>query len=142
MEWIQIAWQKFLKVTSFSTIVVSEGKNSFSRNGKGSVMVEMEQNVIFFHEEGDWKDGITFSNKLRWTKKEDRISLEHIRYGIDHPIYLFSLVPQGKSLVCDQAHLCGDDTYLGSLKMDGDSLNLQYAIQGPSKLMKIFISYR
>ena len=62
--------------------------------GKGRGRVDVSSpgpGVLLFREAGTWEqDGgkeIRFTNTFRWTLVEDRVRLEHLRYGDDKPVF-------------------------------------------------------
>jgi len=93
-EWMKTSsiiknfWQRLKEIKSFSL----EGKNQ--EKGMGLVMVNHENNQLIFTEKGKWLKGeIEFTNTYRWTfdTNKNMINLEHLRYGKDHPVFLFHL---------------------------------------------------
>lgn len=111
------------------------------REGQGEVIVTKEgSNILIFGEKGAWKDTqgeeINFSNRLRWTldRKAGVISLEHLRRGEDHPVFLVHLTPSSQhSLSSVSSHFCGKDTYYAKIDMDCYRLCLSWRVTGPKK---------
>jgi hypothetical protein len=110
-------------------------------SGRGEVKVEYDADaVVIFRESGTWK-GIhdrefNFRNIFRWTlnRIEGLITLEHLRFGINNPVFLFHLIPAGRNcLESAHAHLCGSDTYFGHLELKLTSIELTWRILGPKK---------
>lgn len=135
-------WEKLKKVTTlvFNAKTKSKEKEGWNGKGKGEVVVTAENgNILYFNEKGSWQgkqDEFSFSNVFRWTL--DRfagvISLEHLRHGNAHPVFLFHLAPCGKnSLASVNSHLCGGDTYFGQIHFDRYSLCLNWRVIGPKK---------
>jgi len=109
-------------------------------NGKafGSVIVTREgDNVLLFAEKGSWLGrGVSFSNALRWTidRQGGTISLEHLRRGATHPVFLFHLALSGeRSMASVDAHLCQNDAYFGEMHWDRYRVQLRCRAIGPSK---------
>lgn len=106
---------------------------------EGTVQVIQLENTLIFKETGTWKhskDRLTYTNTLRWTRHwgPNLLSLEHLRYGESHPVFLFYLIPQtARTLVSKAVHLCQDDTYFGKLCIEGNNLKLIWQTIGPSK---------
>lgn len=136
-------WEKLAQVRqlSFSAKSLSQEEHGWNGQGKGEVQVTSEgSNVLIFSEKGSWKgkqmNDVTFSNVFRWTldKNTLMISLEHLRRGPDHPVFLFHLAPTGNySLSSIDSHLCGGDIYFGKIHFDRHSLRLNWRVIGPKK---------
>lgn len=117
--------------------------------GLGEVIVTKEKaNVLLFHEKGYWNtkygQKIEFSNTLRWTLNNSTnvISLEHLRRGLQHPVFLFHLVPTSNRLLTSlDPHICKDDTYFGQLQLNQNSLYLHWRFIGPHKNDEIIYHY-
>jgi hypothetical protein len=95
---------------------------------------------LTFNEKGHWKGrtgpSVSFSNIFRWTldRTAEVISLEHLRRGLDHPVFLFHLVPTSEySLSSIHSHLCDDDSYFGQVDFDEQGLRLSWRVIGPKK---------
>ena len=85
-----------------------------------------------------------FSNVFRWTldRSAGVISLEHLRRGADHPVFLFHLAPSSKhSLSSVDSHLCEGDAYFGQVHFDRYSLRLNWRVIGPKKNEEIDYYY-
>lgn len=144
-------WDRLCYVKQLVFEAKSKSKDEIGWNGKGygEVLISKEKDtVLVFHEKGVWhnKQGkeINFSNVLRWTL--DRyvgvISLEHLRHGIDHPIFLFHLTTLSKnSLSCVNPHLCKRDAYFGQIRFDPNGLQLHWRVIGPQKNEEINYDY-
>lgn len=107
--------------------------------GTGDVRVERpSKDAILFYESGVWQpdEGQTtrFRNVFRWSRMEDSVSLEHLRFGPSAPVYLFDLAPQPDGTWKEtEAHLCGDDRYSASLSLQESGLDLCWTVVGPKK---------
>lgn len=136
-------WEKLVSVThlTFHAKTKSRGEFGWNGKGKGEVIVTKEgQNTLIFSEKGSWRDQegkeIDFSNVFRWVLdlKTCMISLEHLRRGINHPVFLFHLAPKDThSLASVDSHLCDGDIYLGQIFFDRHSLRLNWRVIGPKK---------
>jgi hypothetical protein len=111
--------------------------------GQGEVRVSHLGRALLFHERGCWeKTGISFYNSLRWTLHEEYIRLEHLRQGSQRPVFLFDLISISEdSLHSAAPHLCGEDTYLGSMNCAGQQIQLRWSLKGPNKNEEIDVSY-
>jgi hypothetical protein len=124
--------------------------NGWNGSGKGVVQVEaVKAGVILFHERGVWvPEGgreITFSNVFRWTADPDGhfLRLEHLRFGPDHLVYLFDLVPVDESVLkSSDPHICGEDVYAAQMEFDHETVRLQWTITGPRKAEDIYYIYQ
>ncbi|MBA2368611.1 MAG: winged helix-turn-helix transcriptional regulator [Candidatus Protochlamydia sp.] len=135
-------WKKLSAVTQLTFHAKSHSKEEggWAGNGKGEVCCISENNVLVFNEKGTWQDReggkVNFNNTYRWSLDRNAkvISLEHLRRGPDHPVFLFHLSPTSKhSLSSIDSHLCGGDAYFGQLHLTSHSLKLSWRAIGPKK---------
>jgi len=136
-------WNRLSQVKHlmFNAKTKSKEENGWNGRGKGEVTVVKEgDNVLIFNEKGSWigKDHkeIDFKNAFRWTfeRTQGIISLEHLRYGLSHPVFLFHLIPSTQhSLSSLDSHFCEADTYFGQLFINQQSLRLNWRVIGPKK---------
>lgn len=146
-------WEKLSQVRSvtFHAKTKSKEEGGWNGKGRGDVLItkggEKKAEVIFT-EKGSWKGDegkeIDFSNIFRWTFDRERqlISLEHLRYGMDNPVFLFHLAPTGNlALTSVDAHLCEGDVYFGHLSCDAHGLRLHFRVIGPKKNEEIDYYY-
>ena len=144
-------WERLPLVTQLTFHAKSKSKEEQGWNGrgKGEVMVTREGgHRLIFNEKGTWQNiqggEVSFSNVFRWTldRYAGIISLEHLRRGVDHPVFLFHLAPTGKhSLSSVDSHLCEGDTYFGQIHFDPNSLRLNWRVIGPKKNEEIDYYY-
>lgn len=144
-------WEKLRCVTSltFHAKTKSKGESGWNGNGKGEIVMHTEgANTLIFHEKGNWqtKEGaeVNFSNIFRWTLDQSKgvISLEHLRYGPDRPVFLFYLAPNGKNTLASvDSHLCEGDAYFGQIRFDLYSVRLNWRVIGPKKNEEIDYFY-
>jgi len=136
-------WDKLSDVSRllFNAATKSKDESGWNGKGKGEVFVLKEgSDILIFNEKGTWQNNrgpeVSFSNAFRWTldRKAGVISLEHLRRGPDRPVFLFHLAPSGKhSLASIDSHLCGEDTYFGSIHIDRYGLRLNWRVIGLKK---------
>ncbi len=144
-------WKKLESVKKVSFHAKSQSKNAHGWNGKGNgeVLITKESDhVILFSEKGYWqnKDGeeFSFSNVYRWSldRFTGMISLEHLRRGINSPVFLMHLAPTGKQTLSSiDSHLCDGDTYFGQLHFDRYTIRLNWRVIGPKKNEEIDYFY-
>lgn len=144
-------WEKLANVTQLTFHAKTKSKEEKGWNGKGQgeVMIVKEGfNTLIFNEKGTWQDKqdgeVSFSNIFRWTLDRNAgvISLEHLRRGSDHPVFLFHLAPSAKhSLSSVDSHLCEGDTYFGQIHFDHYNLRLHWRVIGPKKNEEINYFY-
>lgn len=144
-------WDKLAKVQqlNFQAKTQAKEEGGWNGNGKGVVSIKRElADVLIFQEKGSWLDKqgneIGFSNVFRWSldKNSCLISLEHLRYGINHPVFLFYLAPSGNtSLVSVDSHLCDGDSYFGQVHFDDHTLKLNWRVIGLKKNEEINCYY-
>lgn len=144
-------WKRLGTVAHLAFRAASKSKDGGGWNGqgKGEVSVVREgDTVLIFNEKGTWKDqnsqDVVFSNVYRWTLDRGAkvISLEHLRRGIDHPVFLFHLALDGpKSLSSIDSHLCADDAYFGRIMLEPESIKLKWRVIGPKKNEELETQY-
>jgi hypothetical protein len=144
-------WKKLagIKYLVFHAVTKSKEESGWNGQGKGEVLVMIEgESTLIFNEKGSWKgkqgNEIDFSNVFRWTLDRDAglISLEHLRRGINNPVFLFHLAPSGNNTLSSiDSHLCGGDSYFGQILYDQRSLRLNWRVIGPKKNEEIDYYY-
>ena len=115
-------------------------------SGQGEVRVETPSpSVILFNESGSWTPQIEphqeshpvrFRNTFRWTFEADGsiLHLEHLRFGPDHPVYLFDLAPSSPvRWMTLNPHHCGADAYQATLLVMPIRSSLTGTLQGPKR---------
>jgi hypothetical protein len=99
------------------------------------------------HESGTWQPergaALNFRNVYRWSLLAAAlVRLEHLRFGAEHPVWLFDLAPDGPALWLPAGpHLCGADCYRAELRPGDSGLSLTWTITGPRKLERIVYEY-
>ncbi|MBS0649195.1 MAG: winged helix-turn-helix transcriptional regulator [Verrucomicrobia bacterium] len=144
-------WRKLSRVKqlTFQAKTNSREEGGWNGRGKGGVSITQEgENVLIFNEKGSWiaKDGkeTSFSNIFRWTldRPAGMISLEHLRRGANHPVFLFHLRPSSfHTLSSVDSHLCAGDTYLGQILCAPNCLRLKWRVIGPKKNEELHYYY-
>jgi hypothetical protein len=144
-------WEKLcaVKQLSFHAKTHSKEKSGWSGKGKGEVIITREtDSILLFSEKGVWQNNegeeITFSNVFRWTLDVHAgvISLEHLRRGPEHAVFLFYLAPVEKnSLSSVDSHQCAKDAYFGHIHFDRFGLRLNWRVIGPKKNEEIDYIY-
>jgi hypothetical protein len=142
-------WDKLAKVQQVTFHAKSKSNEDPEWNGvgKGEVSVIKQENILIFNEKGSWQgknQANTFRNSFRWTLDRTAclISLEHLRLGLDHPMFLFHLAPDGsQSLSSVDSHLYEGDTYFGHIHFDHQRLRLNWRVIGVKKNEEIDYYY-
>ena len=144
-------WKRLSRVKqlTFQAKTKSRDEAGWNGKGKGEVTITKEgENVLIFNEKGSWqgKDSkeIGFSNIFRWTLDPHvgMVSLEHLRQGIDNPVFLFHLLPiSPHSLSSIDSHLCAGDNYLGQILFAPNCLRLKWRVIGPKKNEELHYYY-
>lgn len=144
-------WKKLSQVKQLSFNAKSKSKEEIGWVGKGKGEVEVKKEndkILIYQEKGTWlnKQGaeVSFSNIFRWTLDYQAgvISLEHLRRGIDYPVFLFHLAPSNSnSLSSVDSHFCEEDTYFGQIHLNATSLRLNWRVIGPKKNEEIDYYY-
>jgi hypothetical protein len=140
---IEEFWQKLLRVQTLKFKAKTKSKNSLGWDGVGSgqvIITKENGHTIISNEKGSWKnkndEEINFTNVFRWTLDKDKnlIGLEHLRQGIERPVFLFHLEPSSEKLLSSvESHLCGADTYFGQIHFDQNSIRFNWRVIGPKK---------
>ena len=140
-------WSDLSRIKTLKFVSRSASATGWNGVGEGIVAVEaVGEDVQTFSESGTWRTEagreLRFHNVYRWTRNEATLGLEHLRFGIEHPVYLFDLAQTGdhewRSV---SAHLCSEDCYSAVLLV-GDALTLRWEVVGPSKKEVIEYAYR
>lgn len=128
-------WQRLSKVKHVSIQTQSAGQ------AFGEVHIHEEnKNTLVFTEQGQWHEGspqeMVFHNTLRWSLdlSAGLISLEHLRYGPNKPVFLIALSPLGpNTLQSIDSHLCCSDCYFGRIEFTEKYIRFLWRILGPKK---------
>ncbi len=132
-------WKRLLDVRALN--LHSKSRSMHAQSGKAEITVEQKSPAqIIFHEKGYWytdqNPSVAFTSAFQWQfgARDNFITLEHLRQGPKHPVFLFNLTAsKPNQLVSVDAHLCGDDTYLGHIKWDHEQIAFNWRIIGPHK---------
>jgi hypothetical protein len=148
---VQKAWTRLLAVQELTFVAhsLAAPNTGWNGTGKGVVRVEKaEPGVILFHERGAWAlaEGpqTTFTNVFRWTADLEGhlIRLEHLRFGRDHPVYLFDFVTVDEGVLkSSESHVCREDLYAARMEFDKRTIHLKWTINGPKKAETISYTY-
>ncbi len=101
-------WERLGSIQCLTFVASSSVSTGWNGSGEGAVEVTRPTaNEIIFSESGTWMpDGgkkLAFTNSYRWTKQPakpnsqtgnlplEHLRLEHLRFGVDNPVYLFDL---------------------------------------------------
>jgi hypothetical protein len=126
----------------------SEAATGWDGTGLGTVAVsEPATDVVVFEEAGMWQPDaegrppIAFTNVFRWSAVGTALRLEHLRFGVDHPVLLFDMAPDNGMWREVSPHQCRDDCYTASLKTLDGQLVVAWSIVGPKKSESIRYTY-
>lgn len=92
-------WSLLRTIGTVSFTSRSEAGTGWDGTGNGVVELRLPSpDVLIFDESGQWqshRNGRTtqFTNVFRWTRRPSILKLEHLRFGADHPVFLFGLAP-------------------------------------------------
>ncbi|MCI0381590.1 MAG: DUF6314 family protein [Chlamydiae bacterium] len=150
-ETLSTIWERLSKIRylNFYAKTKSKQESGWNGKGKGEVIVTKEgDRILLFHERGNWQNEqgseFDFSNIFRWTldSKAKMISLEHLRRGLNQPVFLFHLSPSGNGCLSSiDSHLCEGDAYFGQIFCDRHYLRLNWRVIGPKKNEEIDYYY-
>lgn len=143
--WKKLGEIKHLRFTTKS----KKGEEKIMQTGVAEVIITTPTpHVYMYQEKGFWMhNGLPtsgFSNQFRWTLNTEQglISLEHLRYGFNHPVFLFHLrITKPYMLESVDAHLCGGDTYLGNMSWNQKAIHLHQRVIGQNKNDELLYQY-
>ena len=131
-----LGWDRLGKVEQLTCNTRS--KESIQK-GKALVsVIKQGNNVLIFQEKGSWSgiQEMHFTNTLRWTldRNVGVISLEHLRYGSNSPVFLVNLTPTTNYFLTSlHSHVCKKDTYTAKMYLHHHLIHLHWQILGPKK---------
>lgn len=140
-ELIELIWNQLKNISRVTMIAKSRSKQTgWSGKGNGEVNVVEENHALIIYEQGQWKDTRgqmhKYSNCFRWTlnRIDGMLSLEHLRLGKNHPVFLFHLIATEENrLISLHSHLCGEDSYFGWVQYNELFLQLNFRVIGTKK---------
>ncbi len=141
-------WSR-LKMVKLLLIHAKLNAGDSNKKGKGDVkVVEEDSSVLFFQESGIWQleeeMQIQFSNTLRWSLdlSSGTIALEHLRLGMENPVFLVQLKPKTETLlIAVDSHLNGPNAYFAQVQIAPHFIQLSWKIIGPKKNDRIECLY-
>lgn len=127
----------------------SEAGTGWDGVGTGTVAVsEPAAGVVVFDEAGTWwpsapgRPAVDVRNVFRWSVVDRVLRLEHLRFGVEHPVPLFDMARGADGVWREVSpHQCGDDCYAASLSVEGGRLVVAWSIVGPRKRESIRYTY-
>ena len=143
-------WEQLGRVQQLTLFARSkEVHEQAAKMGKAEVAVTVPSaSSLVFQEKGHWLidqlPSSAFSNCFRWTLdlNASLITLEHLRFGPTHPVFLFHLTPSGPQMLESvDAHLCNQDTYLGNIVWDHKRIEFRWRIIGPNNNSELTYYY-
>ena len=136
-----------LSIKSLCFISHSDCATGWNGNGNGAVKVDVNGDVIIFHESGKRKNSndkeFGFKNTYRWTFESNYVKLEHLRFGENNPVVLFNLEATSETQwtsVCP--HKCDLDFYSADLTIEENQIVLKWKVKGPEKDEEINYWYK
>lgn len=129
-------WKRLKIVKKFTLRAGTLSKDNKRWNGKGDILVNSNGDVLIVRESGRWHQNTAFRNIFRWTLDlgAKRISLEHLRFGPNYPVFLFHLAPISPySLASIDSYLCKKDVYSAKVFWSQQNISLIWHIFGPNK---------
>src|SRR3954453_19731605 len=142
-------WECLCQGRFLRFVASSANPKGWNGVGTGTVVVECPaKTVLTFKEAGSWAPTIgketRFKHVFRWSLAGPAVvRLEHLRFGADHPVYLFDLAPTADSAWSSATpHLCREDCYSAELRRHEWGMFLHWTIVGPKKQESIEYDYR
>ena len=139
MVTISEVWSVLKNVSQLRFEARSAVSTGWNGVGSGKVAVsEPNTATLVFDETGTWEPtegkATRFKNVFRWSNTGDSLRLEHLRFGADHPVFIFAMaLGQDGAWREVSAHVCRDDCYTASLAVEGQKLFVDWSILGPRK---------
>lgn len=143
-------WSHLSSINSLTFTAQSFGSGSgWNGTGVGTVEVEsIDDQTLLFHEAGNWSPpegkSLLFSNVYRWCAfpEQKQLRLEHLRFGNANPVYLFDLQQTaGDHWDSIEPHVCSEDLYTATLRLENETLHLDWTIKGKTKNERISYLY-
>ena len=95
--------------------------------------------AISLNEEGQFtlnnrQRPLPFKNTFKLVFHAESIAFYHERFGQEHAVWLFNLIPQAVNcLSSEEVHQCGDDQYLVTVTTMEQNVTMHWKITGPRK---------
>ncbi|KAA0135996.1 hypothetical protein FYZ48_17865 [Gimesia chilikensis] len=143
-------WGSLTAVTTLTFTAQSFGSGSgWNGTGVGTVEVEsIDDQTLLFHEAGNWSPpegkSLRFTNVYRWRaySEQKQLRLEHLRFGNANPVYLFDLQQTaGDRWDSIEPHVCSEDLYTATLRLENETLHLDWTVKGKTKNERISYVY-
>ena len=136
MSAINEVWKQFRAVSILQFKSQSRSASGWTGQGIGIVKVrEPSPDILLFEEVGSWRlneQELRFTNVFRWTREENLLRLEHLRFGPEKPVFLFEMQCDTDEIWRSIApHLCREDHYNASLHFADGRLFLNWTVRGP-----------
>lgn len=143
-------WKRLSQVKRLTFHAKSKEERGETSTGQGDVIViKANADTLIYQEKGTWQnkqgEQVRFTNSFRWTldRHAGVISLEHLRHGPEHPVFLFHLAPaSNNSLSSLDSHLSGATAYFGHIHLDPKTLRLNWRVIGPKRNEEIDYYYK
>lgn len=148
---LEALWDRLLGVrwVRFCARSAAAVRTGWEGVGRGAVTVESlaEGGALMFRERGQFESSpgrtSTFTNVYRWSRLAgEQLRLEHLRFGPDHPVFLFDLAQRSPTQWASvEPHLCQHDCYSAELTLGEGELLLHWRVRGPAKDESIEYAY-
>lgn len=120
---------------------VSKSQSGIGWSGSGVGVVKVSEPTnesLIFEESGYWQQDsgqkLRFTNTFRWTLVEERLRLEHLRFGANHPVFLFEMQSDADGVWREiSPHPCRDDCYRATLKIESERIFVSWLVRGPKR---------
>lgn len=132
-------WERLRSVTTVRWTAESQMGMGWSGTGSGTVCVsEPAPDVLVLEESGTWQPNggkhLRFTNVFRWTLLQDRLRLEHLRFGPNHSVYLFDMTPDAEGVWREvEGHICNKDCYHATLQFGVEQIQVGWRILGQNR---------
>lgn len=104
---------------------------------RSAVTVHRDGDTLIVSETGHAEIGgkaYDATDATRWTFSGRSISIEHLRYGPEHPVFLVTLTERDDgNWRSVEPHVCDEDLYHAELRIVGNELHLTWRVSGPKK---------
>jgi hypothetical protein len=141
---------KLTTVTHF-TFEASTNRKLEGWEGKGSGIVtctKVGEDILIFEELGVFETihqkQLKCKNTYRWgfDGSNQKIALEHLRFGVDNPVFLFDLVQTDTNIWSSSCpHQCDLDEYHGHLILEQNNIKLDWIVKKGDEFNKMDYVY-
>lgn len=141
------------KLESISNFVFHSSSNNKMNGlegmGGGAVTcIKENENSLLFYEHGRFNNSFNKSMKCnniyRWSFHylDNKIALQHVRFGLDNPVFLFDLIfDKENRMISQNPHICKDDKYSAEMIIETSTIKLNWVVKSLIKYNRMEYLY-